>query len=113
MAYIFESLMHWVIGLLLISFWPIYIGTGYNYIQEKNNVLEFSGDGSISSFSFYVGTRLRAILKKDFSQISARILTRAQDNMELLNLLLKKNNSDREYNFSNFYYSVGAYYYIF
>lgn len=95
-----------------ISFWPIYIGAGYNFIQEKSNVLEYSGDGTISSFSFFAGTRLLEFKEGFFSHIGTHIEL-GYTIWNYSNSLLSKNNSDTEYNFSNFYYSVGAYYYIF
>ena len=95
-----------------ISFWPIYIGTGYNFIKEKSNILGYSGDGTISSFSFYIGTRLIEFKEGFFSHIGTHFEL-GYTIWNYSNSLLEKNNSDREYNLSSFYYSVGAYYYIF
>jgi hypothetical protein len=95
-----------------ISFWPIYIGTGYNFIQEKSSILGYSGDGTISSFSFYAGTRLLEFKEGFFSHIGTHFEF-GYTFWNYSNSLLSKNNSDTEYNFSNFYYGVGAYYYIF
>ena len=94
-----------------ISFWPIYIGTGYNFIHENSNVLGYSGDGTISSFSFYLGTRLIDFKEGFFSHIGTH-LELGYTIWNYSNSLLEKNNSDREYNLPGFYFSVGAYYYI-
>jgi hypothetical protein len=94
-----------------ISFWPIYLGVGYNYILEKNKVLEFEGDGTISSFSFYVGAKLIEF-KKSFFRNFGTHLELGYTSWNYSNSLLEKNSSDIEYNYSSFYFSLGIYYYL-
>jgi hypothetical protein len=95
-----------------ISFWPIYIGTGYTYIDEKENVMEFSGQGYNTGYSIFLGTRLIEADHPIFSYLGAH-LELGYTFWGYSNSVLKKNLSAQEYNYSNFYFSVGACYYFF
>lgn len=93
------------------SFWPIYLGVGYNYISEKDKVLEFEGDRSISSFSFFLGTRLIEF-EEGFWRNFGTHLELGYTAWNYSSSLLEKNKSSKKYNFPKLYFSIGICYYI-
>jgi len=93
------------------GFWPIYLGIGYNYINEKDKVLEFEGDGTISSFSFFLGTKLIEF-DEGFLRNFGTHLELGYTAWNYSNSILEKNKSTQKYNFPKFYFSIGIYYYI-
>ena len=93
------------------SFWPLYIGTGFAFIDEKDKVLDFEGSGSNFGYTIYLGTRLIELNNPTFSNIGVH-LELGYTYWDYSNSVLTKNQSDKKYNYSNFYFSVGACYYI-
>ena len=94
------------------SFWPLYLGAGLTYVDEKSTVQDVSGNGSIYGTSIYVGTKLLQSDSSFFSNIGVH-LEIGYTFWNYTNSLFEKNNIQKEYNYPKFYYSVGACYYIF
>ncbi|QQS36431.1 MAG: hypothetical protein IPM56_00300 [Ignavibacteriales bacterium] len=93
-------------------FLPIYVGTGYTYIDEKDKVLEYSGPGYNTGYSVFIGTRLIESDHPFFSYVGTHFEL-GYSFWNYSNSVLKKNSSVQEYNYSKFYFSFGACYYIF
>lgn len=94
-----------------ISYWPIYLGTGYTFVSEKNRVLNYIDNGSITSLSLYIGSMLLQGNNGIFKHLGVH-LELGYSFWNYSNSVLKKNLSEKEYNYSKFYFSVGAFYYI-
>lgn len=94
------------------SFWPLYLGLGLTYVDEKNTVLDVSGNGSIFGTSIYAGAKLLQSNNSFFSNIGIH-LEMGYTFWNYTHSLFEKNNIQKEYNFPKYYYSVGACYYIF
>ena len=93
------------------SFWPLYVGTGFTFVDEKDRVLDIDGSGSNFGYTIYIGTMLIELNNPTFSHFGIH-LELGYTFWNYSNSVLTKNHSDKNYNYPNFYYSVGACYYI-
>ncbi len=94
-----------------VSFWPIYLGTGYTFVSEKNKVLNYTGNGSITSFSLYIGSMLLQANNGIFRHFGVH-LELGYSFWNYSQSILRENSSKKEYNYPQFYLSVSAFYYI-
>ena len=90
---------------------PIYIGFGYSLINEKDKVLEFSGDGKINGYHYFAGFKVLPG-KSDFWGSFGAHLELGYSSWNYDDSILKKNNSETEYNYSKFFFSIGLSYYF-
>ena len=90
---------------------PIYIGVGYSLINEKDKVLNYSGDGTIKGFHYFIGLESLSD-KSDFLRSLGFHLEIGYSSWNYDDSILKKNNSGIEYNYSKFFFSAGLNYYF-
>jgi len=87
------------------SYWPIYLGTGYTIVSEKNGILNYTGNGSITSLSLYLGSMMLQS-NNGINRFFGVHLELGYSFWDYSNSVLKKNLSEKEYNYSNFYFSI-------
>jgi hypothetical protein len=93
------------------SFWPIYLGAAYTIAAEKNKVLGFSGNGTITGISILLGTRALQHNTEFLSGFGAHFEL-GYSIWNYSHSILSANGRSSEYNYSKFFFSAGAYYYI-
>lgn len=88
-----------------------YFGSGFSYINEKDIVKGFSGNGTINGVHFFIGGRILTSTVRFLKSIGGHIEL-GLNTWEFSNSVLFKNNANVDYNFPKIYYSFGIYYYI-
>ncbi len=94
------------------AYFPLYIGVGHSYINEKSKVLDFTGNGHITGYHYFIG----ASFIKDKLTFWKRFGGHFEIGYSSWNFddsILKKNNSESKYNYSKIFGSLGLYFYIF
>ena len=90
---------------------PIYVGFGYSIINEKDEVLDYSGNGKINGFHYFAGFKALPDKSNFWGRFGAH-LELGYSSWNYDDSILQKNNSEREYNYSQFFFSFGLSYYF-
>jgi len=93
------------------SIMPIYIGFGYSFINEANEVLDFTGKGNIVGYHYFIGLRFVPDKSMFWKSLGAH-LEFGYSSWNYDDSILKKNISSLDYNYSKFFFSTGFYYFF-